>query len=162
MNQLCAHAADLPPVAAPLDVCEACILESSDWVHLRQCVVCGQTLCCDNSPKQHMSGHWLAVGHPVMRSAEAGEAWTWCYPDEAMIRETPDGWATYDPFVVNGIAVAAAHLAAGGTPFPDAEFVTRDGLPLGDWFAYVRELRDAHDLDPRDVAAMEAIPGWRW
>jgi len=162
VSQQCVHMVGLAPVAAPLDVCEACVREGSTWFHLRQCLVCGQTLCCDNSPKQHMSHHYRSDGHAVMRAASPGEDWVWCFADDAMIRETPDGWAGYDPFIVNGVAVATEHLASGGALRPDPDFTTDDGLPIGDWFAYVRELHDAGDLDPIDVAAIEAIPGFAW
>lgn len=162
MSQQCVHMVGLVPVAPPLDVCEACIREGSDWFHLRQCLVCGQTLCCDNSPKQHMGHHFRSTGHAVMRAASPGEDWTWCFVDDAMIRQTPDGWGSYDPFIVNGVSVAAEHLAAGGSLRPDPDFLTDDGLPIGDWFAYVRELHDSGDLDPLDATAIEAIPGFAW
>jgi uncharacterized UBP type Zn finger protein len=53
-----------------------------DWVHLRQCLTCGNVACCDSSPRRHASGHHRETGHPVMRSIEPGEAWRWCYVDE--------------------------------------------------------------------------------
>ena len=78
-----------------------------------------------------------------MRGADPGDTWTFCFVDEAMIRETPDGWETYDPFVEAGILVAKQHLEAGRTPDPAPGYVTAHGFPLGEWFAYVREARDA-------------------
>jgi hypothetical protein len=161
MRQGCVHAASIQPVPAPRDVCEACIVEGTEWVHLRQCLVCGQTLCCNDSPRRHMTGHWEATGHPVMRNASPGEKWTWCFVDDAPIRPAGDAWETFDPFVEAGTEVAASHYAAGvADPGPD--FVSDDGFPLGDWVAYVRDAHGAGDLDPADVAAIEAIPGWRW
>jgi uncharacterized UBP type Zn finger protein len=72
----------LPP--GPL-VCPACVAEGyTDWVHLRQCLNCGQFGCCDSSPRAHATGHHMATGHPVMRSVERGEAWRWCYVDEEL------------------------------------------------------------------------------
>ena len=62
--------------------CPACMAEGSGWVHLRQCLVCGEVGCCDNSPKQHMRRHFEAADHPVMRSLEPGETWRWCFADE--------------------------------------------------------------------------------
>ena len=46
----------MQPVPDHKDVCEDCIIEGTRWVHLRQCLVCGRTLCCDNSPRRHMTG----------------------------------------------------------------------------------------------------------
>ncbi|MBV9659712.1 MAG: UBP-type zinc finger domain-containing protein [Acidimicrobiales bacterium] len=65
--------------------CEDCIREGSRWVHLRLCLSCGHMGCCDNSPRRHATAHWHASRHPVIRSAEPGEEWAWCYPDELML-----------------------------------------------------------------------------
>ena len=63
--------------------CEECVKIGSRWVHLRTCQECGVTLCCDNSPNRHATKHSLATGHPVIASAEPGERWLYCYPDDA-------------------------------------------------------------------------------
>ena len=65
-------------------VCEECLKTGSRWVHLRTCQTCGVTLCCDSSPNRHASKHALATAHPVVMSAEPGERWLYCYPDEAL------------------------------------------------------------------------------
>jgi len=88
-DPLCPHfdtGFDAPP---PLTVCEECVKTGDHWFHLRQCLNCGQTLCCDQSPNTHMTRHWKAVGHPMMRSGQPGEDWRWCYPDELFF--IPDG-----------------------------------------------------------------------
>jgi len=41
------------------------------------------TLCCDSSPNRHASRHAQVSGHPVVASAEPGERWLYCYPDDA-------------------------------------------------------------------------------
>lgn len=64
-------------------VCDDCVAIGSQWVHLRTCQTCGGTRCCDSSPHQHASRHARASGHPVIASAEPGERWLYCYPDEA-------------------------------------------------------------------------------
>jgi CPA1 family monovalent cation:H+ antiporter len=81
---------EAPP--APKDVCERCVELGTQWVHLRQCLVCGKTLCCDDSPMRHTTAHCTAENHPLMRSAEPGEDWAWCYPDELAFVPGPDGW----------------------------------------------------------------------
>ena len=163
MHEACPHAADaIADVPPPLEVCEACVEIGSTWVHLRQCRTCGRTLCCNDSPNRHMTAHYGETGHPVMRGAGPGEQWTWCFPDEAMIRDTGDGWETYDPFLDAGMTMAARHLGTNGDPRPAEDYLTRQGFPLGEWFAYVREEHERGDLDPRDVAELEAIPGWTW
>ena len=63
--------------------CEECVKTGDSWVHLRTCQTCGATLCCDSSPNKHASRHARASGHPVISSAEPGERWLYCYPDDA-------------------------------------------------------------------------------
>lgn len=73
------HVLNLPePVAG----CEECLAEGGRWVHLRMCQSCGHIGCCDNSPGRHATAHNHATGHPIIRSAEPGEDWSWCYVDE--------------------------------------------------------------------------------
>jgi Zn-finger in ubiquitin-hydrolases and other protein len=80
----CAHMAALTAVKAPTTrVCEECVKIGARWMHLRTCQSCGQTLCCDSSPNQHASRHARASHHPVIASAEPGERWLYCYPDDA-------------------------------------------------------------------------------
>jgi uncharacterized UBP type Zn finger protein len=62
--------------------CEGCAeLGEDTWAHLRVCLTCGHVGCCDSSPHQHATEHFRKTGHPVMRSAEPGESWRWCYID---------------------------------------------------------------------------------
>ena len=49
---------------------------------MADCTHCGHIGCCDNSPGRHATAHFHATGHPLMRSAEPGEDWWWCYVDE--------------------------------------------------------------------------------
>ena len=63
--------------------CEECIKIGAAWVHLRTCQTCGATLCCDSSPNRHATKHALGSQHPVIASAEPGERWLFCYPDDA-------------------------------------------------------------------------------
>ena len=59
------------------------------WFHLRMCQNCGHIGCCDNSAGKHASAHSRETGHPIVRSAEPGEDWSWCYVDEVMFRIAP-------------------------------------------------------------------------
>jgi len=82
----CSHIAEIKELKKAKDyVCEECIKIGSDWVHLRTCQRCGITLCCDNSPRQHATHHYMHTQHPVIASAEPHERWVWCYPDELFI-----------------------------------------------------------------------------
>jgi len=62
--------------------CSECLKIGSRWVHLRECMTCGEVGCCDDSPNRHASKHAAASGHPIIRSIEPGEDWLWCYVDE--------------------------------------------------------------------------------
>lgn len=82
-EQLCEHIAKINELIVPKEhVCEECIKNGGRWVHLRTCQTCGATLCCDDSPNKHMTQHYHKTAHPVIISAEPGEKWMWCYPDE--------------------------------------------------------------------------------
>ena len=61
--------------------CVECEATNGWWLHLRRCTQCGHIGCCDTSPSQHATAHAKATGHPVIRSLEPGEDWSWCYVD---------------------------------------------------------------------------------
>lgn len=65
-------------------VCDDCVREGTDSVHLRMCLTCGNVGCCDSSVGRHAERHATQTGHPVMRSVEPGESWRWCYVDELL------------------------------------------------------------------------------
>jgi hypothetical protein len=62
--------------------CEDCLAEGTQWLHLRICLECGHVGCCDNSPKRHGTRHFESSGHPIIRSIEPREDWSWCFVDE--------------------------------------------------------------------------------
>lgn len=83
-DDVCPHIAAITDVKhAKQQVCEECVKIGSEWVHLRVCQTCGVTLCCDNSPRRHMSHHARTSKHPVIASAQPGERWLYCFPDDA-------------------------------------------------------------------------------
>jgi hypothetical protein len=85
-QQVCEHLEQLQEVRGPKRrECDECVKIGSGWVHLRTCQSCGGTHCCDNSPNRHATKHAKATGHPVIASAELGEKWLYCYPDEAFV-----------------------------------------------------------------------------
>ncbi len=65
----------------PASACQDCLVEGTTWVHLRTCLTCGHVGCCDSSPRRHSRAHFGDEGHPVVVSAEPGEAWRWCWVD---------------------------------------------------------------------------------
>jgi len=65
--------------------CEECLKMGDEWVHLRLCLSCGHVGCCDNSKNRHATKHFHATQHPIIRSAQPGEDWRWCYVDEVML-----------------------------------------------------------------------------
>jgi hypothetical protein len=82
-TRACSHIAAIAAVKHPTQrVCEECAKIGAHWVHLRTCQQCGVTLCCDSSPNRHASKHAKTIGHPVIASAETGERWMYCFPDD--------------------------------------------------------------------------------
>ncbi|AHG92268.1 hypothetical protein J421_4733 (plasmid) [Gemmatirosa kalamazoonensis] len=83
-NETCGHIEAITDVRhAATRECAECVKTGARWMHLRTCQSCGVTLCCDSSPNRHASKHARAADHPVIASAEPGERWLYCYPDDA-------------------------------------------------------------------------------
>jgi uncharacterized UBP type Zn finger protein len=80
----CSHLDQVEVRELPAEVagCEDCLKIGSKWLHLRICLTCGRVGCCDNSPNRHATAHYHATSHPLIRSLEPGEEWSWCYVDE--------------------------------------------------------------------------------
>jgi len=92
MTEACAHLETAVEVDPPLDVCPTCVEIGSTWFHLRQCLICGRTGCCDNSPNKHATAHFRETGHPMIRTAQPDEDWLWCYLDDILYVPGPDGY----------------------------------------------------------------------
>jgi hypothetical protein len=85
-NAVCSHLEAIRSVRHPKSrECEECVKIGGRWVHLRTCQECGGTRCCDSSPNKHASKHARSSSHPVAASAEPGERWLYCYPDDSML-----------------------------------------------------------------------------
>jgi hypothetical protein len=83
-DSACAHISAITSVKHPRrQECEECVKTGARWAHLRICQECAATLCCDDSPNRHATKHAHASKHPVIASAERGERWLYCYPDDA-------------------------------------------------------------------------------
>ena len=84
----CAHldAVEIVDLPTPVAGCEECLASGGRWVHLRMCQTCGHIGCCDSSPGRHATAHYHATGHPIIRSTEPGETWSWCYVDELALQ----------------------------------------------------------------------------
>jgi uncharacterized UBP type Zn finger protein len=81
----CAHLDQINDVAPLSAGCGECQKIGARWVHLRLCLTCGQVNCCDSSPNKHATKHFHGSGHPLVRSAQPGEDWIWCYVDELVM-----------------------------------------------------------------------------
>lgn len=66
--------------------CAECIAQGDTWVGLRMCMTCGHMGCCDSSKNKHASAHFSETDHPIIKSANAGESWLWCYVDETYLQ----------------------------------------------------------------------------
>ena len=83
----CSHLDQVEVRELPAEVagCEDCLRIDGKWLHLRICLTCGHVGCCDNSPNRHATAHYHATSHPLIRSLEPGEEWSWCYVDEVAL-----------------------------------------------------------------------------
>jgi uncharacterized UBP type Zn finger protein len=80
----CTHLDQIAVTELPARIagCEDCLAIGARWVHLRMCLTCGKIGCCDSSPNRHARHHAAADGHPLVRSAEPGEDWSYCFIDD--------------------------------------------------------------------------------
>ena len=80
---LCNHMDHVKLVRLPdsVDGCEECLAAGQGWLHLRICLECGHIGCSDDSPGSHAKTHAILSGHPIVRSLETNEEWSWCYID---------------------------------------------------------------------------------
>jgi hypothetical protein len=163
MQPVCTHLDQIADVGSGADVCETCVTMGGTWLHLRQCRSCGRTGCCDSSPNKHASGHFRETGHPIMRTLEADQTWSWCFVDEETLeQDETGGWQAIDGFFDAGLWFAREVLAGGVTlPFP-RDATAGDGFPLGVWEATYRGRHRAGTLAPEQAAELERLPGWHW
>jgi hypothetical protein len=89
----CSHLDQIRITTLPASIagCEECLKIGSSWVHLRMCMTCGKIGCCDSSPNRHASRHAREAAHPIVRSAQPGEDWSWCFVDEVAFVVEPNG-----------------------------------------------------------------------
>jgi len=87
VSAVCTHTEQIRVVELPEGIagCEDCLATGGRWMHLRMCMSCGKIGCCDSSPNRHASKHAHADGHPILRTAEPGEDWSWCVIDEVTL-----------------------------------------------------------------------------
>jgi uncharacterized UBP type Zn finger protein len=77
---------ELTELPRHVEGCEECLKIGSPWVHLRMCLTCGKIGCCDSSPNRHARAHAAEDGHPLVRSAQPGEDWDYCFVDDVMFQ----------------------------------------------------------------------------
>ncbi len=84
MASRCTHLDSIEVTELPESVegCEECLKAGDPWLHLRICLTCGKVGCCDDSPNRHCSAHAEESAHPLIRSLEPGENWSYCFLDE--------------------------------------------------------------------------------
>ena len=163
MTPPCVHLELVRDVQAENErICEDCVREGTRWHHLRLCRTCGHMGCCDNSPRRHARAHADTEGHPIMRSTEPGDDWTWCFVDQRAYRDQEGGFRPADLYLEGGVAFARAHLRAGGSLPVPREFRTPEGFPLGEWIGYATGQHAAGEVGPEDEAALAGLPGWPW
>ncbi len=86
MQKICSHLSEIShDLPTEIKGCEECLKTGDQWIHLRQCMICGHVGCCDDSKNKHATQHFHDTGHPLMKSLERGEDWMWCFVDNVVI-----------------------------------------------------------------------------
>ena len=86
MAKQCAHLDQIQDVTPRTpNGCEECLQTGGSWVQLRLCLTCGHVGCCDSSPSQHATKHFVASHHPIIRTFGRGQEWRWCYIDQVEV-----------------------------------------------------------------------------
>jgi len=87
LSNPCSHVTAETPrhTQRPTRGCVDCLKIGGRWVHLRTCLTCGHVGCCDSSPNKHATAHFKGTQHPMITSAEPGETWAYCYPDDRFL-----------------------------------------------------------------------------
>jgi monovalent cation:H+ antiporter-2, CPA2 family len=79
---VCSHVDQIRYLSPRARGCEECLAIGDEWLHLRLCRTCGHVGCCDQSKNKHATRHFHQTNHPIIKSLEPGERWSWCYVDE--------------------------------------------------------------------------------
>ncbi|MEO6866746.1 MAG: UBP-type zinc finger domain-containing protein, partial [Gaiellales bacterium] len=111
MATSCTHVSSVKILEGPdeVDGCETCLVDGTGWVALRMCMTCGEVACCDDSPGQHARKHAESAEHPIIRSIEPGESWSYCYIDDVVFHV-----AGSEPIVTKGEPHSFNHDPASG------------------------------------------------
>jgi uncharacterized UBP type Zn finger protein len=81
----CQHKDQIRDVEPSADGCGDCLKNGDRWVHLRMCLTCGYSGCCDSSRNKHARKHAHRTEHPLITSQEPGEDWVYCFVDDETI-----------------------------------------------------------------------------
>lgn len=81
----CTHTEWAKETTVTTNACADCVAQGDSWVHLRVCLTCGYVGCCDDSKNKHATAHFRGTGHPLIKSLEKGDSWTWCYVDQKIL-----------------------------------------------------------------------------
>ena len=66
-----------------VDGCEECLRTGGKWLHLRICLDCGHVGLLRRLPQPARQRRTrAATDHPIIRSLQPGEDWSWCFVDE--------------------------------------------------------------------------------
>ncbi len=78
----CQHIDQIREVTPNSEGCAECLKLGDSWVHLRICQICGNVGCCDSSKNKHSTKHSHETVHPIIKSFEPGEDWSYCFIEE--------------------------------------------------------------------------------
>jgi hypothetical protein len=89
MIPVCTHLDQIREVMPSAPGCEECLQMGDMWVELRLCRACGHVGCCDSSKNKHATKRFNSTQHPIIKSFEPGENWSYCYIDQVEWEDQP-------------------------------------------------------------------------
>jgi len=96
MSAPCEHLEDLALAPMPEGGCFECLAIGDTWVHLRFCVECEMTRCCNDSKNQHSMKHALADGHALTGNVDPLAFIGPLFNDQSALAKLPLGYFAAD------------------------------------------------------------------
>ena len=87
----CSHldTVEILEVPDPVAGCEECLASGGSGSICACARAAATSAAATTRPNRHATAHNAETGHPIIRSVEPGEDWSWCYVDELMFRLRP-------------------------------------------------------------------------
>ena len=86
----CSHFDQIRNVEPHANGCEDCLKIGDTWSICGCASPAGTSDAATNLKNKHATRHFKSSHHPLIQSFEPGEAWGWCFVDEAFFDSIPN------------------------------------------------------------------------